>query len=402
MLNKIVDIVKNSSSIKIEEHIILCTYEIVNLKIIKELYDWNVIENSLVDDYKINDKVNLEFSIASLLSQGFYVTVDLFLKWNYYEFPSREIYIHELGSYLNDSDIFKRKYSSVIQLISEINTTSKYSYQEEEILNSIIVREDKSLFLSFKYSNEDLDSLDEESLTLIDSFTEVLKGDTTTDKKNIYLNELIEFLIAKQESERFSFLLKSFKSYISKSASTFNFYIRNFSFNKLKVELDAKALEFYQKLQAVINDSQAKLIAIPTALVFVLSTFDYDDINSLKNYLTLIGLIVFSIFIQIFINNQKSAIGFIEENIKYYKLSYSNDESELQKSFKKVYKERDKQLRRIMQIQLLLWFVPVLTVSIIMFVNAYKIVSFLVLLAYVVIGLIWYFSKFKVDESLSL
>lgn len=384
---------------KIEENIIFCAYEIVDLKIIKELYDGNVIENSLVDNYKINDKVNLEFSIASLLSQGFYVTVDLFLKWNYYEFPNREIYIHELGSYLNDSDIFKRKYSSVIQLISEINTTSKYSYQEEEILNSIIVREDKSLFLSFKYSNEDLDSIDEESLTLIDSYSEVLKSDTTTDKKNIYLNELIEFLIVKEESERFSFLLKNFKSYISKSASTFNFYLRNFSFNKLKVELDAKALEFYQKLQAVINDSQAKLIAIPTALVFVLSTFDYNDINSLKNYLSLIGLIVFSIFIQIFINNQKSAIGFIEENINYYKLSYSNDESELQKSFQKVYKERDKQLRRIMQIQLLLWFVPVLTVSIIMFVNAYKVASFLVLLAYAVIGLIWYFNKFKADVA---
>lgn len=399
MLNKIVDIIKNSSSMKIEENIIFCAYEIVDLKIIKELYDGNVIENSLVDNYKINDKVNLEFSIASLLSQGFYVTVDLFLKWNYYEFPNREIYIHELGSYLNDSDIFKRKYSSVIQLISEINTTSKYSYQEEEILNSIIVREDKSLFLSFKYSNEDLDSIDEESLTLIDSYSEVLKSDTTTDKKNIYLNELIEFLIVKEESERFSFLLKNFKSYISKSASTFNFYLRNFSFNKLKVELDAKALEFYQKLQAVINDSQAKLIAIPTALVFVLSTFDYNDINSLKNYLSLIGLIVFSIFIQIFINNQKSAIGFIEENINYYKLSYSNDESELQKSFQKVYKERDKQLRRIMQIQLLLWFVPVLTVSIIMFVNAYKVASFLVLLAYAVIGLIWYFNKFKADVA---
>lgn len=400
MLNKIVDIIKNSSSIKIEENIIFCTYEIVDLEIIKELYDLNIIENSLVDDYKISDKVILEFSVASLLSQGFYVTIDLFLKWNYYEFPDREIYIHELGSYLNDSDIFKRKYSSIIKLISEITTTSKYSYQEEEVLNSIIVREDKSLFLSLKYSNEDLDSIDDEVLTFINGFIEVLKNDTTTDKKNIYLNELIDFLTVEDEFGRFSFLLKNFKSYISKSASTFNFYLRNFSFNKLKVELDAKALEFYQKLQAVINDSQAKLIAIPTALVFVLSTFDYDDINSVKNYLTLIGLILFSVFIQIFINNQKSAIGFIEENINYYKLSYSNDESELQKSFKKVYKERDKQLRRIMQIQLLLWFIPVLTISLIMFLNLYKIVSFLVLLAYVIIGLMWYFNKFKIDESL--
>ena len=111
---------------------------------------------------------------------------------------------------------------------------------------------------------------------------------------------------------------------------------------------------------------------------------------------------MFSVFIQIFINNQKSAIGFIEENIKYYKLSYSNDESELQKSFKKVYKERDKQLRRIMQIQLLLWFVPTLTLCVILFVNICKILAFLILLAYVIISLIWYFNKFKVNESLSL
>jgi len=402
MLTRIVDIINNSSFIEKEGNILFCKYKIEDLTIVKELYDSNMIENLLVDDYKINDEVILEFSLSSLLSQGFYMSVDLFLKWNYYELPAKEIYIQELRCYLKNSIFLERKYSSVINLISQIIINSKYSYQEEEILNSIIVREDKSLFLSLKYSNEDLDSIDEESLTLIDNFSEVLKSDTITDKKNIYLNELIEFLIVKEEPERFSFLLKNFKSYISKSASTFNFYLRNFSFNKLKVELDAKALEFYQKLQAVINDSQAKLIAIPTALVFVLSTIDYDDINSLKNYLTLVGLIVFSIFIQIFINNQKSAIGFIEENIKYYKLSYSNDASELQKSFKKVYKERDKQLRRIMQIQILLWFVPVLTVSIIMFVNVYKIISFLVLLAYIVNSMIWYFSKFKVDEPLSL
>jgi hypothetical protein len=402
MLNKIVDIIKSSSSIKIEENVIFCTYKINNLSILKELYDRNVIENSFIEGYEINDNVDLEFSVANLLSHGFYVTINLFLKWNYYKFPQREIYIYELGSYLNDSTIFKQKYSSVIHLITEIKASSKYSYQEEEILNSIIVREDKSLFLSFRYSNDDLNTIDDESLTLIDNFSEILKSDTTIDKKNVYLNELIEFLIVKAESERFSFLLKNFKSYISTSASTFNFYLRNFSFNKLKVELDAKALEFYQKLQAVINDSQTKLIAIPTALVFVLSTFDYDDINSLKNYLTLIALIVFSVFIQIFINNQKSAIGFIEENIKYYKLSYSNDESELQKSFKKVYKERDKQLRRIMQIQLLLWFVPTLTLCVILFVNICKILAFLILLAYVIISLIWYFNKFKVNESLSL
>ena len=400
MLSKVVDIINGSSSIKIEENILLCTYEVTNLKIIKELYDSHIIENSLVDNYEINETVELEFSIASLLPQGFYVTVESFLKWNYYSFPDQEIYIYELRSYLNKSDVFERKYSSVVKLISEFTTISKYCYYEEEVLNSIIVREDKSLVLSLKYSNDDLNSINENTIILIDSFIEILTSDMSTDKKNIYLNELIDFLNKKGESDRFSYLLKNFENYISTAASTFNFYLRNFSFNKLKVELDAKALEFYQKLQGVINDSQAKLIAIPTALVFVFSTFDYENINSLKNYLTLVGLIMFCIFIQIFINNQKSAISFIEENINYYKLSYNNDISELQKSFEKVYKERDKQLKRIQQIQLLLWLVPILTVSVIMFLNAFKLASFLVLLVYVILGLMWYFYKFKLVGSI--
>ncbi|WP_332028591.1 hypothetical protein [Kaistella sp.] len=400
MLSKVVDIINGSSSIKIEENILLCTYEVTNLKIIKELYDSHIIENSLVDNYEINETVELEFSIASLLPQGFYVTVESFLKWNYYSFPDQEIYIYELRSYLNKSDVFERKYSSVVKLISEFTTISKYCYYEEEVLNSIIVREDKSLVLSLKYSNDDLNSINENTIILIDSFIEILTSDMSTDKKNIYLNELIDFLNKKGESDRFSYLLKNFENYISTAASTFNFYLRNFSFNKLKVELDAKALEFYQKLQGVINDSQAKLIAIPTALVFVFSTFDYENINSLKNYLTLVGLIMFCIFIQIFINNQKSAISFIEENINYYKLSYNNDISELQKSFEKVYKERDKQLKRIQQIQLLLWLLPILTVSVIMFLNAFKLASFLVLLVYVILGLMWYFYKFKLVGSI--
>ncbi len=396
MLSKIVDIIHNSSLIEIEEKILLCTYPITDLKIITELHESSIIENSLIDDYQINDAVILEFSIASLLSHDFYVTVELFLKWNYYELPEREIYIHELKSYLKDSDVFKRKYLSVINLISEFKNIAKYSFYEEEVLNSVIVREDKSLILSLKYSGDDLNTISEKTMQLIESFIDVLASDMTTDKKNIYVNELIDYLKKKQELDKFPFLLQNFENYISKANSTFNFYLRNFSFNKLKIELDAKALEFYQRLQGVINESQTKLIAIPTALVFVLSALDYESVNSLKNYLTLVGLILFSIFIQIFINNQKSAISFIEENINYYKLSYDKDIIEVQDSFEKVYKERDKQIRRIYLIEMLLWLVPVLIISVIIFLNAFKIFSFFILSMYAVSSLIWYFTRFKI------
>ena len=217
------------------------------------------------------------------------------------------------------------------------------------------------------------------------------------DKKNIYLNQLVEFLYKEEEQTRFSYLIRNFDKYIKKSSATYNYYLRDFSYNKLKIELDSKALEFSQKLQSVINDSQTKLIAIPTALVFVLSTLDYENINAIKNYLALVGLILFCIFIQIFINNQKSAIAFIEENINYYKGTFKDDINEIKESFKKVELEKNKQIKRLFQIQILLWLIPIITISVLFFVNGYKYISIFIALIYISLSVFLFFWKMKIN-----
>ena len=397
MLDKIVQIIISSSSIIIGENVLFCQHQINDLEFISQLYEENVIENTSIDSYKVNDIVILEFSLTSLLSKGFYYNVDIFLKWNYYEFPKREIYIYELKNYLAETGNFKEEYNSIINLVKQIIEISKYSYQEDELLNSIIVREEKSLFLILKYSFDDLKSIDKEKVSLIESFIDILKSHITMDKKNIYLNQLVEFLYKEEEQTRFSYLIRNFDKYIKKSSATYNYYLRDFSYNKLKIELDSKALEFSQKLQSVINDSQTKLIAIPTALVFVLSTLDYENINAIKNYLALVGLILFCIFIQIFINNQKSAIAFIEENINYYKGTFKDDINEIKESFKKVELEKNKQIKRLFQIQILLWLIPIITISVLFFVNGYKYISIFIALIYISLSVFLFFWKMKIN-----
>jgi hypothetical protein len=397
MLDKIVQIIISSSSIIIGENVLFCQHQINDLEFISQLYEENVIENTSIDSYKVNDIVILEFSLTSLLSKGFYYNVDIFLKWNYYEFPKREIYIYELKNYLAETGNFKEEYNSIINLVKQIKEISKYSYQEDELLNSIIVREEKSLFLILKYSFDDLKSIDKEKVSLIESFIDILKSHITMDKKNIYLNQLVEFLYKEEEQTRFSYLIRNFDKYIKKSSATYNYYLRDFSYNKLKIELDSKALEFSQKLQSVINDSQTKLIAIPTALVFVLSTLDYENINAIKNYLALVGLILFCIFIQIFINNQKSAIAFIEENINYYKGTFKDDINEIKESFKKVELEKNKQIKRLFQIQILLWLIPIITISVLFFVNGYKYISIFIALIYISLSVFLFFWKMKIN-----
>jgi hypothetical protein len=128
----------------------------------------------------------------------------------------------------------------------------------------------------------------------------------------------------------------------------------------LKVELDSKALEFAQKIQTIINDSQTKLIAIPTAFVLVIATFDFEKILSSKNVGTIVGLFVFSTLIQLFLNNQLSALKFIKQNIDAYKSTFKNDEiNQTSNSFVLVEVEFNKQNSRLKVIEVILWSIPV-------------------------------------------
>lgn len=391
MLSKIVEIVNNSQSKSIQNSTLFCQHTINDASFLDTLYDSEFIENSNIDDFGVGTSINLEFSLPKLSTLGFFETKKSFLQKNYYKIPTEEIYIYESNDYLSNDLSFNKSYEIIVKLANEISTISKFTYEDAEIANSLIVREDKSLFIPLKYSLDDLKTLKDSTINTIEKFIGLLKTDAFEDKKNVYLNFLIEFLSPKKEMGRFSFLINSFDDYNEKAQATYSFYLRNFSYNKLKVELDSKALEFNQKLQSVINDSQTKLIAIPTALVLVLSTLDYENINSTKNYLSVVGLIIFCIFIQLFVNNQKSMLNFINENIHQYKQTFKGNKIiELEKSFGKVEIEKRKQLSRLLTIQLLLWLTPILTLSVILFLNTYKFFSIILIAVYIISAVLIY------------
>ena len=385
MIDKIVKIlIKNKSSIRIEGDIISCIHTIDNLDFLSKLSDNELITNSFVEDYNTNEDIVLEFLISRLRTQGFYLSKDSFLTWNQYNYPEKEVYIYEINDFLINNIFFNERFSIIVNLIDVLGQNSKNRYYTDEILNLLIVREDKSLLLYLKYLPEDLDLIDNSSLNNITNFIEILGENIAPDRKNIYINELIDYLLPIEEKDRFSYLIKNFDGFIHRASASYNYYLRNFSYNKLKIELDTKALDFAQKIQGVVNESQTKLIAIPAAIVFACTTLEYEKINSIKNYLILVGMIMFCIFIQIFINNQKSALKFIENNITIYKQSFSNNKQILENTFIKVDKEKDKQKYRLLTVQILLWLNPTLIFALLFVANleitsrnVYKIYKFL-------------------------
>lgn len=387
MLDRIIEILTTPES-RIEDSIILCEHKIDDIQLIDDITDLDLIENIITDKLQVGEIISLEFSLVKLKSLGFFSNKDFFIKEYLYTLPERGIYIYESKKYLVELPFYS-SFETIVNLSQELSSNSKHKYNEEEILNLIIFREEKSLFIKLIYTYEDVEIVSDSINSKIKLFIEILRDQNLTDKKNIFLNELVEFLAGKDEEVKFSYLIRHFELYFDRSIATYNYYLRNFSYNKLKIELDSKALEFSQKIQTVINDSQTKLIAIPTAFVLVLSNLDYEKGDSYKNIVALIGLIIFSILLQLFINNQKSIIRFIDENINRYKSTYKDqNKMDVEQSFKSVDSEKTKQIKRLVIIEFLLWIVPILTLCVIFFLLSYKRLSLLIILMYLVFSFI--------------
>jgi len=372
MLWKIVDIISTSDS-RIQEGTLFCdNYIVTDNAIIEYLESINAFEN-IPTKKQVGDKINLELSLAHLNTIGYFEDCETFIIKNRYSLQLDLYYIDEIKCYSSESNDFFTKYNLIINLINSIKKVAKHTYTDLNIDNSIIFREDKSIFLHFLFDASDIELIKTSESDSINSIIRVFNEDNT-EKQLLFINELIDFLNPKDENSRFKFLLSQFGTLYDKCNNAYQFYLRDYSYNKLKIELDSKALDYTQRIQSVINDSQTKLIAIPTAFVLVFVAFDFNDLFAVKNIASILSLFIFAILIQLFLNNQKSTLSFIWENILSYKETFSSNSIEtISSKFTLVEKELKKQKNRLRMVEFLLWSIPIVLTSLWLFLINYSV-----------------------------
>lgn len=377
MQSNIIGILQKALSLKFQGSTLYCKGVIIdNKSIIDALFNNGTIENSIVDGWENGDRVDIELSIVELSKVDIYRDKISFLKKYIYLKPPDSVYIIEDKNFLNGASSFLIALVSIRKLLNSLVEISKFYNEKSGIKNILFVNEEKHALIPLTYSVKDVNCIDDVKSNDINALIEILNDSKLKERYTVYIDCLIDFLIPIPEGIRFSHLVNNFNSFIEQANASYSFYLRSFSYNKLKIELDGKALEFTQKLQGVINDSQSKLIAIPTIFGLALSALNYSEVNSIKNYMTIIGLFIFCIFIQIFINNQKTVLSFIENNITDYKSTFKDWEIiKKNNGFSSLDIESGKQRKRILLIQFLLWSTLFLTISIVLFLNSLKLIS---------------------------
>ncbi len=328
-LNDLISLLSNHiKEIKSDAVIVEITVNEESQKQIKQFYDDDLIENikdsssNLISVDNLSNSsqpVYIEFVTAELKNKGFYITFADFVVDNRFELDEN-FYIQELN-YKNTSSANQEKiekYNTLLALIQKLVSKSKF-VKDEDVKTLFLFQENKFIELSIDNSIVYEDFLQPENLALIREY--VINIDDYKEKRSIFLQELIDFL-STEKSNRFQYLLSNFKEFFERCNTSFEFYLSNFSYNKLKMEIDNSVLEHSKNIRNIINDAQSKLIAIPVAFVLAATQIDFSNAFSIKNTIVLVSSFIFSYIISIFIQNQKNALSIISENVENYKKAF--------------------------------------------------------------------------------
>jgi len=308
--------------------------------------------------------VTVEIIQFGLKKFGYYDNFQEFINNNEFSAPA-EFFIKDLD-YLHSPNGQNAVVNAYLEIINLIDCLSALSlFQSNEGGKTLYIMQEKSATaLPIVYDRKLIEenSID---ITEITSFISEITGQS--DRRKIYIKELIDHLNTERLENRFCHLYKQFPEFYRKCEAAYAFFLSDFSYGKLRLELESSILDFSKNIRSIINDSQTKLIAIPAAFIVASTQLDFKDNLLIKNVLIVISSYVFSMLIEIFLRNQESSLKIFVDNVNNYKTTFKiKNESAAEKenetlqsiismSFKAVDDELVTQRKRLNLIRVINW-----------------------------------------------
>ncbi|HGE2408724.1 MULTISPECIES: hypothetical protein [Pseudomonas] len=152
----------------------------------------------------------------------------------------------------------------------------------------------------------------------LQEFTErYVTDDIHADQKKTIIKSVLLELSKEFEGRTLDIglLNEKFEEFKRRVSSGYQLYVSEFSFQKIKAEIEKSKFEFITKINKVFSDIQNQLLTVPAALIIAGSQFESSDHITLKNFLILSGALAFTIFMLLLIMNQRNTLQSIYNEI---------------------------------------------------------------------------------------
>ena len=156
------------------------------------------------------------------------------------------------------------------------------------------------------YSSEDLVELKGVAAFAKD----FINTDAHVEQKKTIVKSILLEMKKEAEADRFSIglIMSRFDEFSRRVSSSYQLYVSEFSFQKIKAEVEKSKFEALAKINKVFSEIQNQLLAVPVALVVVCGQMEVSNGFSLKNLFIMAGSLVFAIFMFFLILNQRNTL----------------------------------------------------------------------------------------------
>jgi len=311
-----------------------------------------------IKNLQVGQTARLRLYPQRLSDSQYFETVDELLRLSSQEYPTKRFYVFDLdfdsaGAVTNE---LITKFRFATKLITYLRGISDYQKERE-----LVFFQAKSLILKTDYTREDLGDLSK----VDDLIAHITNSADSEERKIIFVNELIAALAGiAVRTERFPHLLSHFDDIFANYKKSHGLYLEQYSFQKIKSEIDKEIFDYSKQVQGVINDAQTKLVTIPAAYLVIVSQFDLSGQKLYFNLALLLSSIVFGILLDVLIRNQNSALTFISGAVSRFQTTIDGKKvsvlgDDFNASFDTLNEQINRQRCYLRIIRTLIWLTPI-------------------------------------------
>jgi hypothetical protein len=200
---------------------------------------------------------------------------------------------------------------------------------------TLIFLRDTKIEITSEYSSEALCALS----GLSGFETDFINSDTHQEQKRTIIKTILFELFSGLSKIPFDAVLKSFQHFLDKAKASYQLYVAEFSFQKVKAEVEKEKLDAMFKLNKVFSDIQNQMLAIPLALMLAGGQMETSGVWSNKNLLIWLSALFFTIMMYFFIKNQRHTLKAVEQEIEQQRQQIKNKYRAVADRFEQIYDE---------------------------------------------------------------
>lgn len=203
--------------------------------------------------------------------------------------------------------------------------------------SSLVLLGKGKLEVTSEYGEADLVALPD-----LDRFaSEFISSQSHSKQKETIVRNAVLELFPDERKVRFGDLLGHFERFVLKVVASYELYVAEFSFDRVKAEVEKEKLEFTTKLNKVFADIQNQLLAVPAALILIGGQLDRVGTWTAKNTLIWTSALIFAILMDLLIRNQRNTLAAIKGEIDQQQIQIAGKYKAVASRFADTYRQLD-------------------------------------------------------------